>query len=63
MVRPAWTAERDATMRFANECTRAVQHQQMERTHIQLTSVEKTPFVRQLLSAPPALRCPRDVGK
>ena len=41
MVRPFWTAERDATMRFANERTRAVQKEQMERVHVQLTSIEK----------------------
>ncbi len=41
MVRPFWTAERDATMRFANERTRAVQAEQMRRTHGQLTSVEQ----------------------
>jgi aminocarboxymuconate-semialdehyde decarboxylase len=41
MVRPFWTAERDATMRFANDRTREVQRQQMERVRTQLTSVEK----------------------
>jgi aminocarboxymuconate-semialdehyde decarboxylase len=41
MVRPFWQPERDATMRFANERTREVQRQQMERTHSQLTSVEQ----------------------
>src|SRR5580658_1211011 len=41
MVKSGWNPERDATMRFANERTREVQRQQAERTHIQLTSVEK----------------------
>ncbi len=41
MVAGVFTAERDATMRFANERTREVQRQQAERTQIQLTSVEK----------------------
>jgi hypothetical protein len=40
-VQDVFTVERDATMRFANERTREVQRQQAERTHIQLTSVEK----------------------
>jgi aminocarboxymuconate-semialdehyde decarboxylase len=41
MVKDVFTIERDATMRFANERTREVQRQQAERTHSQLTSVEK----------------------
>ncbi len=41
MVRPFWNPERDATMKFANDRTREVQRLQMERTHSQLTSVEK----------------------
>jgi len=41
MVKPFWSAERDATMRFANARTREVQRQQAERTHQQLTSVEQ----------------------
>ncbi len=41
MVKPFWNPERDATMKFANDRTREVQRLQMERTHSQLTSVEK----------------------
>jgi aminocarboxymuconate-semialdehyde decarboxylase len=41
MVKPFWNPERDATMKFANDHTREIQRQQMERTHVQLTSVEK----------------------
>jgi aminocarboxymuconate-semialdehyde decarboxylase len=41
MVKPFWDPERDATMKFANNQTREIQRQQMERTHVQLTSVEK----------------------
>src|SRR5262249_28733759 len=40
-VKPFWQPERDATMKFANARTREIQRQQMERTHSQLTSVEK----------------------
>ncbi|HVC52874.1 MAG TPA: amidohydrolase family protein [Stellaceae bacterium] len=41
MVKPFWDAERDATMKFANERTRKVQAEQVARTQIQLTSVEQ----------------------
>jgi predicted TIM-barrel fold metal-dependent hydrolase len=41
MVRPFWNPDRDATMKFANDRTREVQRQQMERTHGQLTSIEQ----------------------
>jgi len=41
VVKPFWNPERDATMKFANDHTREIQRQQMERTHVQLISVEK----------------------
>jgi aminocarboxymuconate-semialdehyde decarboxylase len=41
LVKPFWNAQRDATMRFANDRTRDVQREQMQRVHTQLTSVEK----------------------
>ncbi|MBV9824371.1 MAG: amidohydrolase [Alphaproteobacteria bacterium] len=41
MVKPFWNPERDATMKWANDRTRRIQREQMERTHSQLTSEEK----------------------